>query len=147
MRGGGEEKRSLVGEALQWRPGAIHHPNNCFPSHRIIPIESPTYSTYTYLSTTRPPTTLSLNYRSLAFFLYKILSQKTLLIPRGHAPLCALRKPETLAILEHRVRYRAHSATRAASIRFTLFTSSRDRSFYRRGELRRTAWGSVRRER
>lgn len=40
-RGGGGERgqRSLVKEALQQRPEAIHHPNNCFPSHHLIPME------------------------------------------------------------------------------------------------------------
>lgn len=38
-----EVDQSLWLGTVQRRPGAIHHLNNCFPSHHIIPIESPLF--------------------------------------------------------------------------------------------------------
>lgn len=82
-----EGHRSLAREALQQRPGAIHHPNNCFPSYHS------SYRTLLILRTA--------HHRVL----YRILSQKHFLlyaITLQNIPLRAeLRKAEALAILKH----------------------------------------------
>jgi len=97
----------LVREALRRRPGAIHHPNNCFPSHHIIPMEP--YSPLT------PPTRRFYTEYYRKNISYSMRAASRIL----HST--ELRKEETLAILKRRPGVCACAVERSVTCDFTYF--------------------------